>query len=53
MIATVLRHTLQLEHLSTQVLPMQSNDELMSYLKVFQKMLLQQKVWLHISKNLV
>ena len=37
MIATVLRHTLQLEHLSTQVLPMQSNDELMSFLKVFQK----------------
>ena len=44
MIANVLPHTLQLEHLSNQVLLTQSNDKLMSYLKVLQKMLLQQKV---------
>ena len=37
MIATVLHHTLQLEHLSTQVLPIKSNDEFMSYLEVLQK----------------
>ena len=37
MIATVLRHTLQLDQLSSQILPMQNDDDLMEHLKVLKK----------------